>query len=51
MHWVRPRHQGVLNVLFGDGRVEAMKPGQINPSVLKLQEDYWRPSGDPRRGT
>jgi prepilin-type processing-associated H-X9-DG protein len=51
MRWVRPRHQGVLNVLFGDGRVETFKAGDINPTVLKLLDDYWVPSGDRRPGT
>jgi len=48
MHWVRPRHGGTLNVLFADGRVETMKPGEINPAVLKLQHYYWRPSTEQK---
>jgi hypothetical protein len=31
--------------------VETFKAGDINPSVLKLLDDYWVPSGDHRPGT
>ena len=48
MKWVRPRHAGVLNVLFADGHVKAMRPGAIDPSVLKIQDDRWRPASMPR---
>jgi prepilin-type N-terminal cleavage/methylation domain-containing protein/prepilin-type processing-associated H-X9-DG protein len=45
---VRPRHYGVLNVLFADGRVEVVAPESIDPTVLKLHDLLWRPEGDPR---
>jgi prepilin-type N-terminal cleavage/methylation domain-containing protein/prepilin-type processing-associated H-X9-DG protein len=48
--WVRPRHAGVLNALFGDGRVETMPPSAIDPTVTKLHDEYWRPTRDPRLG-
>ncbi len=47
-YWIRPRHGGVLNVLFADGRVETMTPDAIDPSVLKLQDYYWRPRSLPK---
>jgi len=47
-YWVRPRHRGVLNVLFADGHVDTMKPSPIDPSVLRLQDEYWRPASDLR---
>jgi len=50
MKWVRPRHGGVLNALFADGHVEAINPTTIDPSVLALQDRYWRPSGDLKLG-
>ena len=48
--WVRPRHHGVLNVLFADGRVESMLPTAIDPTVTKLHDEYWRPTRDPELG-
>lgn len=48
--WVRPRHHGVLNVLFADGRVEAMLPSAIDPTVTALHDQYWRPTRDPELG-
>jgi prepilin-type N-terminal cleavage/methylation domain-containing protein/prepilin-type processing-associated H-X9-DG protein len=46
MYWVRPRHGGVLNVLFADGHVESMRPNVIDPSLVALQTYYWRPAHD-----
>jgi prepilin-type N-terminal cleavage/methylation domain-containing protein/prepilin-type processing-associated H-X9-DG protein len=43
----RARHNGVMNVLFGDGRVESVRPMSINPSVPRLHDDFWRPLADP----
>ncbi|MGE3807318.1 MAG: H-X9-DG-CTERM domain-containing protein, partial [Gemmataceae bacterium] len=42
-----PRHMNTLNVLFGDGHVEAMQLETIDPRVLNLQENYWRVSEVP----
>lgn len=43
---VAPRHFGTVNVLFGDGHVDAMSPGSINPSVTELHDLYWQPVKD-----
>ena len=48
MHWIRPRHAGVLNVLFADGHVETMNPTTVDPSILRLQDHYWRPSSEQK---
>ena len=48
LNWVRPRHGGVLNVLFVDGHVETMNPLTIDPSILRLQHYYWKPSSEQK---
>ncbi len=50
VEWVRPRHHGVLNVLFADGHVDAMVPAGIDPTVTKLHDRFWRPTRDPELG-
>jgi len=47
---VAPRHAGTLNVLFGDGRVEAKQPSAIDPTVTRIHDDLWRPQRDPKLG-
>lgn len=41
---VAPRHFGTVNVLFTDGHVEAMLPGNIDPTNTELHDMYWKPS-------
>ncbi len=48
LNWARPRHGGVLNVLFADGHVEVMNPKTIDPSLLRQQDRYWRPEALPK---
>lgn len=43
----RARHHGVLNALFEDGRVEQLAPAAVDPTVVELNDLYWRPSRDP----
>jgi prepilin-type N-terminal cleavage/methylation domain-containing protein/prepilin-type processing-associated H-X9-DG protein len=40
---VAPRHQGVLNVLFGDGSVEARTAQAIDPTVATNRLNLWLP--------
>lgn len=44
---VAPRHAGLLNVLFTDGRVEAFRPGVIDPRIPRQHDNLWRPQRDP----
>jgi prepilin-type N-terminal cleavage/methylation domain-containing protein/prepilin-type processing-associated H-X9-DG protein len=44
---VAPRHSGTVNVLYGDGRVDNLMPHEIDPSVLKIHDAFWRPDLDP----
>lgn len=43
---VAPRHSGTLNVLFGDGRVEARTPRSIDPRVRSIHDEFWCPTRD-----
>ncbi len=43
---VAPRHLGVCNVLFVDGHVEALRPGQMDPRDERLHDELWRPHRD-----
>jgi len=45
---VAPRHKGLCNVLFADGRVAAMAPNEIDPMILERQIKYWLPRTDPK---
>jgi len=50
-HWpalAAPRHVGVMNVLFVDGRVETMTADEIDPRIPELHERLWRPTADLR---
>ena len=44
-HWGagRARHTGLINTLFGDGRVETLYPDDINPKLTNAE--YWTPCG------
>lgn len=39
----RIRHNGAMNVLFADARVQTMLPAAINPLVSSLDAEYWTP--------
>jgi prepilin-type N-terminal cleavage/methylation domain-containing protein/prepilin-type processing-associated H-X9-DG protein len=41
-----PRHAGAINTLWADGRVETGAPEDIDPRVLWIQRDLWRPAAD-----
>jgi prepilin-type processing-associated H-X9-DG protein len=41
---IAPRHFGAMNVLFGDGHVDAMRPDAIDPRNADIQSDLWRPT-------
>jgi len=43
---VAPRHSGLLNVLYVDGRVETQSPTAINPEIPAIQNEWWRPTAD-----
>ncbi len=45
---VQPRHAGTCNVLYVDGSVRAQSPSAIDPDTPALNNDLWRPQGDPR---
>lgn len=45
-NWVAPRHRGVMNVLYEDGRVEKHVPGSIDPRVTTTHNEYWNPKRD-----
>ena len=40
---VAARHQGTLNVLYGDGHVESTVPTAINPTVTAIHNELWNP--------
>ncbi len=43
---VAPRHRGLLNVLYGDGRVEARRPEDLDPGVSQIHDRDWCPNID-----
>lgn len=45
---VQPRHAGTCNVLYVDGSVRAQSPSVIDPQSPALNNDLWRPQGDPQ---
>ena len=45
---IAPRHLGTLNVLYVDGHVDSHRPDEINPEVPAIQNELWRPTGDPQ---
>jgi len=45
---VAPRHKGLVNVLFADGRVDSMIPDAIDPSIPANQDNRWIPLIDHR---
>jgi len=47
---VDPRHRGMLNVLFFDGRVERKSPADINPYSASEVFDPLKANWRPRRG-
>jgi prepilin-type N-terminal cleavage/methylation domain-containing protein/prepilin-type processing-associated H-X9-DG protein len=47
---VAPRHGGTLNVLYGDSRVESVTPDEIDPTLIQIHDDLWRPNRDPKLG-
>mgnify|MGYP002623717797 FL=1 len=44
---IAPRHSGLMNVLFYDGRVEKIRPNEVNPydvaSGETFRDEFWRP--------
>ncbi len=47
---VAPRHGGAANVLYGDGRVDSVDPTDIDPTIVRVHDDVWRPYLDPKLG-
>jgi prepilin-type processing-associated H-X9-DG protein len=45
---VQPRHLGMLNVLYADGRVQSHTPEEIDPRILEIHDTLWRPNLDPK---
>jgi len=45
---VAPRHSGACNVLFVGGDVRTVTPVEIDPSVPRLNNEYWNPTLSPR---
>ena len=43
-----PRHFGMSNVLFYDGRVQRLEPDVIDPQKCRILLDYWVPTRDER---
>jgi len=43
-----PRHRGMMNVAFLDGHVNSVHPDEVDPRVLALHNDLWRPQTDPK---
>ena len=46
----RARHDGLMNVLFIDGHVEAKNPDAIDPFVGDHCFNYWKPEIDSTGG-
>jgi len=44
---VRPRHNNILNVLYGDGHVSTSRAETIDPSDLQIHDRLWKPTLDP----
>jgi prepilin-type N-terminal cleavage/methylation domain-containing protein len=44
----RPRHHGIMNVLYSGGEVKAIAPNAIDPRVTQLHNDLWRPQREPK---
>jgi prepilin-type N-terminal cleavage/methylation domain-containing protein/prepilin-type processing-associated H-X9-DG protein len=44
----RPRHLGVMNVLFNDGHVETKSVSAIDPGITANYNDLWKSFRDPR---
>jgi prepilin-type N-terminal cleavage/methylation domain-containing protein/prepilin-type processing-associated H-X9-DG protein len=42
----RARHTKSMNVLFGDGHVDSMNPGRIDPRTPALNAEYWLPQAE-----
>jgi len=48
---VAPRHDGMLNVLYVDGRVEATTPQAVDPTDPLVHDSKWCPDIDmPKLG-
>ena len=45
---VAPRHEGFLNVLYVDGRVEATTPDFLDPTNPIIHDQKWCPDIDAR---
>lgn len=45
---VRPRHAGTCNVLHLDGSVHTRIPSAIDPDVLEIHDELWRPERAPK---
>jgi prepilin-type processing-associated H-X9-DG protein len=43
---VAPRHDGMLNVLYVDGRVEATTPQAVDPTDPLVHDSKWCPDID-----
>ena len=43
---VRPRHRGLMNVLFYDGHISTRTPGSVDPRVTALHNELWNPRRD-----
>jgi prepilin-type processing-associated H-X9-DG protein len=46
---VSPRHGGRLNVLYGDGRVDAVDAAEIDPTSATIHDFSWCPIIDTKR--
>jgi len=44
---IAPRHFDTLNVLYSDGHVESKRPEAIDPRIVAIHNDLWRPKRDP----
>ena len=45
---VAPRHDGMLNVLYVDGRVETTTPQAVDPTDPLVHDSKWCPDIDMR---